>query len=88
MDGWRDFIGVLAGYRHQLEQSLLQGKFATTHRPNGTTDDEVRAMIFMCDRLLSIPTTIESRYAVTRERQKERERLIARADSWSTDVLA
>lgn len=88
MEGWRDFIGVVTHYRQQLERSLLEGKFAPVQRPNATTDDEVRAMIFICDRLLGIPSAIASRYDITRDRQKQRERLLSRAESWSTDALA
>lgn len=65
-EGWRDFITLVTNYKTQLSNDLLTGKFSGSREP-GVTDNEIRAMLFVINRILAIPTEIDLRYEMWKQ---------------------
>ena len=67
MDGWRDYMAIIEAWRRNLEENLTWGRFSRGRRPFGTSDDDIRAMLFVLNRLMTIPAEIDASYQRLRQ---------------------
>jgi len=70
-DGWRDLMSRLEIVRETLTNSLRRGKFDTAYNA-GTTDDELRAMLWVLDKFIEIPAMAKLEYDSWRDRENKR----------------
>lgn len=78
--GWKDFLGRVKAVREQLVNDLVKGKFSH-NRPNVLTDDDVRAMLFIVDRLLDIPAGAKAEFEAWKQRQDSQVKVQGRIES-------
>jgi hypothetical protein len=71
-EGWRDFLRRMEAFQAELRRTLLYGTFTT--REPGVDDAQIRAMLFMLGRALSIPAEIKIRYEQWRKTDDEMRR--------------
>lgn len=81
-DGWKDFIGVVTTFREQLQRDLLYGQFQDRSGPP-VSDREIRAMLYMCSKLLSVPALAAAAFDNWRDNQD----IVARAQRKGLDRL-
>ena len=76
---FRDFVGIVERWRTQLLDDLRWGHLRRG-RAFGTTDDEVRAMLYILGNVLEVPTSAKESYDRLRVLEDEAAKALHRAE--------
>lgn len=78
--GIRDWIAHVTRWKTQLEGDLRWGHLRRD-RAFGTTDDEIRAMLYVLGLVLDVPAQAHAAYDRVRQQDDEAARIMARVEA-------